>query len=118
MYGTRNVKINHKKFVPLPAEFIEEMFYVVGLKRWNVAVEFATVCYNGTHVITIMCFSEQQLHTSYVLNNDRDVDILRINISFLAIKLTGEFPEQSTSSRYCLFYGSRTFMLITVGTDV
>lgn len=63
-----------------------------GLKVWNVAVEFSTFADNGTRVIAVMCFPEHQVSTAYVLNNNWDVDILLINIGFVAIKSNGEFP--------------------------
>jgi len=87
-----------------------DFFYV--LKVWNVAVEFSAVSDNGTRSVEVMCFSELQVSTSYVLNNNWDVDILRINIGCVAIKSNGEFPEQLTSSRY-LVNGRRTFVLVT-----
>jgi hypothetical protein len=62
------------------------LFLFGGLKLWNVADEFSTVSDNGTRSVAVMCFSELQVSTSYDLNNNLDVDILRINIVFVAIK--------------------------------
>ena len=79
------------------------------------AVGCSTVCDNGTLSFAVMCFSELQVSTSYVLNNNSDVDILRINIGFVTTKSNGEYSEHLTSSRY-LLNGSRTFVPVT--TDV
>ena len=76
-------------------------------------MEFSTVSDNGTRPVAVMCFSELQVSTSSVLNNSWDVDILRINIGFVAIKSNGEFPEQLTSSRY-LLNGNHTFVSVTI----
>lgn len=89
-----------------------DFFFFGGLKLWNFAVEFSTVSGNGTRSVAVMCFSELQVSTSSVLNNNWVVDILLINIVFEAIKSNGEFTEQVSSSRY-LLNASRTFAPVT-----
>jgi hypothetical protein len=91
---------------------IHGIIFFYGLKLWNVAVELSTVFDNGTRSVAVMCFSELQVSTSYILSNSWNADILCINIGFVATKLNGEFPEQLTSSRYLLNAG-RTFFLVT-----
>jgi hypothetical protein len=65
--------------VPYHVE-IMEIFYE--LKLWNVSVEFYAVSDNDTRSVAVMCFSELQLSTFYVLNNNLDVGILPINFCF------------------------------------